>query len=381
MRILHTSDWHLGRTFHGTSLHDLAGRVLDELIDLVTTEKIDVVLVSGDVYDQAQPRPETVRLLDSVFTRLTALGTQVIAISGNHDSAVRLGFGSSMLAASGLHLVTSPEQVGTPIEIEKDGARVGFYGIPYLEPRPTAELWGTEASHTAVLTEAMHRIQENAQGQDYAATVVLSHCFATGGEGSDSERDISVGGAISAPASIFSRATYTALGHLHGKQKITESVRYSGSLLAYSFSEKNHRKGAWIIDLDAQGKADTTEYHWKNHLALATLRGPLAEILSEDYQDRYRNAFLSITLTDPERPAQALEQLRAAYDNVHELYFEPVGVADRPTHSYRRTSTAQSPEAICDSFFTHVRDRALNEEEKTFLRSILEEVRLTGASA
>lgn len=381
MRILHTSDWHLGRTFHGTSLHTTAEKVLDELIDLVNEQDIDVVLISGDVYDQAQPRPETVQLLDRVFTRLISAGTQVVAISGNHDSAVRLGFGSSMLANAGLHLITSIEQVGSPVVLDKDGVRVGFYGIPYLEPRPTAAAWGTEASHTAVLTEAMRRIQNHAQEQNYTATIALAHCFATGGEGSDSERDISVGGAISAPASLFSPMTYTALGHLHGKQTITDTVRYSGSLLAYSFSEKHHRKGAWIIDLDPQGQATITEYHWKTHLTLATLKGTLEDILSEENRNRYKDAFLSITLTDPERPAKALDHLKAAFENVHELYFSPEGAAEKPTHTYRRSATTQSTEEICDAFFNHVRERHLNDEERTYLRSILEEVRVKGASA
>lgn len=381
MRILHTSDWHLGRSFHGTSLHSLTESLLGELIELVEQESIDVVLISGDVYDQAQPRPETVQLLDRTLTALTQLGTRVIAISGNHDSAARLGFASSLLRAAGVHLVTSQTQVGTPVLCEKDGVTVAFYGIPYLEPRPIAERWAVEASHQGVLSEAMARIDQDAATRQIDATIVLAHCFAQGSAGSESERDISVGGVQTAPASIFETVSYTALGHLHGRQKVTETVRYSGSLLAYSFSEQNHRKGAWILDVAPGGELTITEHTWKNKLQLKTLTGTLAELTAPEVTQAYSQAFVSITLTDPERPARALDTLKAHYQHVHELFFAPATDSPRTEHTYRRSRSQTSTAELCSSFYQHVRGRALTEPESTYLLDVIEEARVAQESA
>lgn len=380
MRILHTSDWHLGRTFHGTSLHSYAEQLLDELVTLVQEQGIDVVLISGDVYDQAQPRTETVQLFDRTLTRLVQAGAQVVATSGNHDSAIRLGFGSSLLSVAGVHLVTSQTQVGQPVLLSAGGVEVAFYGIPYLEPRPIAARWGTEASHASVLAEAMRRVEEDAATRQVAATVVLAHCFATGSEPSESERDISVGGVQQVPVSTFAAASYTALGHLHGRQKVADTVRYSGSLLAYSFSEQNHRKGAWIIDVAPDGAIEVNEHTWQTHLVLKTLKGTLDEVLAESTVAAYGRAFVSITLTDAERPAAALDRLKAHYEHVQELFFAPEGAERSQEHSYRRTRESQSVQAICESFYEHVRGRALNEAEATYLTDVLDQARTRGAS-
>ncbi|WP_237224347.1 exonuclease SbcCD subunit D [Rothia nasisuis] len=381
MRILHTSDWHLGRTFHGTSLHSTAEQVLDELVELVISESVDVVLISGDIYDQAQPRTETVQLLSRTLERLVQAGAAVVAISGNHDSAIRLGFASSLLEVAGVHLVTSQTQVGTPVLLDKDGVQVAFYGIPYLEPRPTADRWGVGASHTEVLTEAMARVDRDAAERQVDATVVLAHCFATGAEPSESERDISVGGVQHVPVSVFSSATYTALGHLHGRQAPIETVRYSGSLLAYSFSEQNHRKGAWLVDIEAGGATTVREHTWETHLVLKTLKGTLDEILMPQTVDQFGSAFVSITLTDTVRPAQALERLKARYENLQELFFAPEGAESRPRHSYRRSRSTAGAAQLCASFYEHVRGRPLSEPETVYLAGVIEEARTNGEQA
>lgn len=379
MRILHTSDWHLGRTFHGVSLHDTMADLLDEMVQLVGVEGVDVVLISGDVYDQAQPRTETVRLFSKTLSSLVDAGAQVIATSGNHDSAVRLGFASDLLAHSGVHLVTSQTQVGRPILLPIEGGEVAFYGIPYLEPRPLAAHWNIDINHSSVLTEAMRRVTENVAEVKPLATVVLAHCFATGADPSDSERDISVGGALSVPASLFEAADYTALGHLHGRQRVTDTVRYSGSLLPYSFSEQNHRKGAWIIDIDEQGTVSVQEYTWRTCLTVKKLRGTFEDITGGSYE-AYRSAFVSITLTDAVRPARALEQLKEHFDHVLELFFEPQGIQHTELHSYRRTREARTTFDVCQSFYQHVRGRSLDEDETAYLTEVTELARLAGAS-
>lgn len=382
MRILHTSDWHLGRTFHGTSLHDTTETLLKELVELVKQEKIDVVLISGDVYDQAQPRTETVRLLDTTLQELAEAGATVVATSGNHDSAVRLGFASGLLAKAGVHLVTSQTQVGTPVLLSLgESGSLAIYGIPYLEPRPIAARWGTEPTHTGVLTEAMRRIRTDMETTQPTASIVLAHCFATGAEPSDSERDITVGGTASVPASLFDGATYTALGHLHGRQTITDTVRYSGSLLAYSFSEQNHTKGAWIIDLADDGTATVRPHTWATRVTVKKLRGELATLLADPALTELEDAFLSITLTDAQRPTRALDRLKERFTRVQELYFDPQGATPTTQHTYRRTGTARTTLETCTDFYSHVRGRDLTDPEQALIASVLEHIRTTGATA
>ena len=343
MKILHTSDWHLGRTFHGTSLHDVSERFIDELIATVAEENIDAVLISGDVYDNATPSTETIQLLNRALTGLVAAGAQVIFSSGNHDSPRRLGFGAELFATAGVHIMTRCEQAWQhPVILTKDGVRVGVYAIPYLNPRYHGPILGAEPTHAGVLGAVTERIRENIAelrkegGLDYS--IVLAHAFITrapaareqedtGGEQtaltepdrSDSERDISIGGVEAAPASLFDGIDYTALGHLHGRQRVSDTIRYSGSPLAFSFSEENHVKGAWVLTLtrDAGGvSASIDPINWDTTLHLKTLCGTLTELLNNPAFEPYEDAFCRIYLEQENRPLNPVEQLRKRFPHI-----------------------------------------------------------------
>ncbi len=258
MRILHTSDWHLGRSFHGEDLLAVQAAYVDHLIDTVETEAVDLVVVSGDIYDRALPPVDAVALADDAFTRLAASRARVVATSGNHDSARRLGFSSRLVDAAGVHLRTDAGRADEPVLLEDEHGPVAVYGIPYLEPDVLHREWDLPArSHHAALAEAMRRIRADlATRPSGTRSVVLAHAFVVGGLPSESERDIAVGGISVVPLELFDGIDYTALGHLHGRATLTDSVRYSGSPVAYSFSEADHVKGSWLVDLDAGGLAD-----------------------------------------------------------------------------------------------------------------------------
>ncbi|MGK5643127.1 metallophosphoesterase family protein, partial [Streptomyces sp. URMC 126] len=255
MRLLHTSDWHLGRSFHRVGLLDAQRAFLAHLVDTVREREVDAVLVAGDVYDRAVPPLAAVELFDEALHRLAGTGVPVVMISGNHDSARRLGVGAGLLGRAGVHLRTDPADCGTPVVLSDAHGDVAFYGLPYLEPalvRTALDARG--AGHVAVLEAAMDRVRADLAGRPAGTrSVVLAHAFVAGGAASDSERDITVGGVAAVPPEIFDGVDYAALGHLHGCQTITERVRYSGSPLAYSFSEAGHRKTMWLIDLAADG--------------------------------------------------------------------------------------------------------------------------------
>ncbi|MDQ1537339.1 MAG: repair protein SbcD/Mre11, partial [Actinomycetota bacterium] len=219
-------------------LLDAQAHYLDHLVEVVRSEGVDAVLVSGDVYDRALPSPETVGLLSDAVTRLIDAGAAVVLSSGNHDSAIRLGFASELLSRAGLHIRTSLASVGLPVLI----GDAAIYPLPYLEPSVAADRIGAgEHTHASVLRAAMDRVRIDA-GTRNSPSVVMAHAFVTGGATSDSERDISVGGVSAVPPDVFVSADYVALGHLHGPQGVSETVRYSGSPIALSFSEANHHK-------------------------------------------------------------------------------------------------------------------------------------------
>ncbi len=261
MRILHTSDWHLGRSFHGVDLTDAQGQFVEHLLETVRAEQVDVVLVSGDVYDRALPPVRAVELADETFSRLASSGVRTVVTSGNHDSPVRLGNNARLADRAGVHFRTRWQEVDVPVTIEDREGPVHFYGIPYLEPDAVRMAWSLGSrTHEAALAAAMERIHTDLDARG-GRSVVMAHAFVAGSPEaadsmtSDSERDISVGGLAIAPTHLFTRPDYVALGHLHGAAQLTESVRYSGAPLAYSFSEAGHTKGSWLAEIDAPRSA------------------------------------------------------------------------------------------------------------------------------
>jgi DNA repair protein SbcD/Mre11 len=364
---------------------------VDQLVTAVRRDKVDVVLIAGDVYDRALPGVDVVHLLDDALVRLTAAGAKVFLTSGNHDSAIRLGFASRLLERGGVHLRTRVEELHHPLLLPlgtdaagKD-AVLALYGIPWLEPRLVAEQLGVEtASHFEVTRAATGLIREDIARREASATVhsvVLAHTFASGGISSDSERDLSIGGVGAVPLDLFDGFTYTALGHLHGRQELSDRVRYSGSPLAYSFSESTHRKGAWLVDLGPDGVTSVKDVAWEAPRTLAVLRGTLGELLEEPGHAWAETAYCQVTLTDAQRPVRAMERLRARFPDTLVLAFDPQGGNDAAQASYSsRLADAPDDLAVCCGFLEHVRGRSADQDEQAALAAALENVRLLEAS-
>ena len=381
MKILHTSDWHLGRTLHKVDLHEHQAVFLDWLVDLVEAEQVDVVVIPGDVYDRAVPAVSSVTLLDRALARLADTGATVVLTSGNHDSPERLGFGRSLMRG-GIHLLTDVPGIEHPVTVEDEHGEVLFFGLPYLEPdRARTELVavGEEPlarSHEAVTRAALDRVRERAADHPGARTVVLAHTFVSGGEASDSERDLTVGGVDSVPAGVLGGIDYLALGHLHGCQDLTRSVGapawYSGSPLAFSFSERHHRKSVLLVELGAPGTAaQVRRIDTPVPRRLTELRGTLEEILAR--RDEHAGDWLKAVVTDPARPAHLQEQLREAYHHLLLTEYAPEGREAREgTPVVRRE---QNPLEVMDEFLAHVTGGAPTEAEHDVLERAYSAVR------
>jgi exonuclease SbcD len=350
MRLLHTSDWHLGRSFHREDLLAAQAAFLDHLVATVRSERIECVVVSGDVYDRALPPVDAVRLFNDALRRLVGARARVVLIAGNHDSAHRLGFAADLIDAAGVHLRTDPAGVGSPVLV----GDVAVYGIPYLEPELVRAPWELAArTHEAALTEAMARVRADLATRPGTPSVVLAHAFVTGGEASDSERDISVGGSSHVPASVFDGVGYAALGHLHGRQRITDRVRYSGSPLAYSFSETHQVKGSWLVDLTAADlRCEFVEAPVPRRLG--RLRDTLDNLLTGGSYERYADHWLQITLTDAERPAAAMERLRRRFPHALVLLFDPQGGPEAPEQRWSERIAGRGDLDIAHDFVAEV---------------------------
>jgi exonuclease SbcD len=328
MRILHTSDWHLGRSFHREGLLGHQGVFMDHLLEVVEKELVDVVVVSGDIYDRALPQVDAVRLADETFARLASSRASVVVTSGNHDSAQRLGFGSRLIDAAGVFIRTDARTVGTPVLLEDEHGPVAFHGLPYLDPTAMMAPWALRGrSHEIVLREAMRRVRADLATRARTRSVVMAHAFVAGAQPSESERDISVGGVSRVPTGLFDDIDYVALGHLHGRHTLEEHIRYSGSPLAYSFGEADHVKGSWLVDLGPKGVASAHFVKAPVPRSLARLTGELETLLTDPDLAAHERDWVQVTLTDQLRPVQAMERLRRRFEHTLVLAFAPSGAA------------------------------------------------------
>lgn len=379
MRILHTSDWHLGRSFHRVSLLDAQAAFLDHLVATVRDRDVDVVLVAGDVYDRAVPPLTAVELFDRALHRLAEAGVPTVMISGNHDSARRLGVGAGLIERAGIHLRTDPAGCATPVLLSDARGEVAFYGLPYLEPALVKdEFKASKAGHEAVLGAAMERVRADLAGRAPGTrSVVLAHAFVAGGDPSDSERDITVGGVAAVPAGIFAGVDYVALGHLHGSQALTERVRYAGSPLAYSFSETTHRKTMWLVELGPDGEIEAERIDCPVPRALARIRGRLDALLDDPALARHEECWVEATLTDPVRPAEPMARLAERFPYTLSLVFDPERAGDDPLASYAQRLAGRTDQQIAEDFVAHVRGGAgPDERERTVLRDAFDDVRV-----
>jgi DNA repair protein SbcD/Mre11 len=374
MRLLHTSDWHVGRTFHGTDLLSDQEAVLSGLADIVSDERIDAVVVSGDIYDRAVPSAEAVQMCARVLAYIRDAGAQLVVTPGNHDSAPRLGAFGEFAAAGGLHLRTRIPDIDRPVVLYDDHGEVLVYGIPYLEPEVARQAMGiTERGHTGVLNEAMRRIRVDLQARQ-ARSVVMAHAFVTGGEPCDSERPIAVGGVEQVPGSTFDGVNYVALGHLHGAQQVADNLRYSGSPLAYSFSEARQHKSVWLVDIDKDGLSDVERRSLPVPRPLATIAGKLQDLLTDPRHDDVIDHYLSVTVTDQVRPVDSLRRLQERFKYAVHMEWQPEGGKQGDALRYSEAVRGRTDEEVACCFVDDVRGSTPSGREQGWLTDAIETV-------
>lgn len=378
LKFLHTSDWHIGRQFHNVSLLEDQRHVLAQIIDIAAEQKVDALIIAGDIYDRSVPPASAVELLDKVLHRLCHdLAIPVILISGNHDSAERLSFGARQLQQSGLHIVGSLDKSPAPIVLKDEHGEVAFYGIPYVEPAQVRQVFECDASShddaMAVLCENIH--SQHAVNQHIERVVAISHCFIDGGEESESERPLSVGGADRVSPKHFNSFNYTALGHLHAPQyKGEEFIRYSGSILKYSFSEEKQKKSVTIVEMDAQGKCSQQLIPLIPLRDMRSIDGELASILEMGKTDPNADDYILVRLQDKHAILDVMGQLREVYPNV--LHLERPGLmAESASHTANRERLKKGEMNLFEDFYKEVQGEALTAEQRKLMEALIDDAR------
>jgi exonuclease SbcD len=370
MRFLHTSDWHLGRALHGEPMLEHQRTFLRWLVDTAVEGRVDAVLVAGDVYDRAVPPTDAVALLDEALAGFAAAAVDVVLTSGNHDSAIRLGFGRSLAAHAGVHLRTDLSALREPIVLDD----LAIYGIPYLLPDAVMADLDADRSHASVLKAAVARVTDDAAQRGIEKIVVLAHAFVTGGAESESERDIRVGGIGDVPASVFRGVTYAALGHLHGAQQVAANARYAGSPLPFSFSERNHRKSVALVEVGDDGTVSVDLIPTPVTRPMAEVRGRLGDLLAAA-DGPPADAWVRAVLTDRSRPTAPMERLRERWPHTLVLDFqpdvEPVSAAD----DLARMRQHSDPVEVCSLFVEWVDSTLPDRRQRDELTAAVEAAR------
>ncbi|PQJ47337.1 exonuclease sbcCD subunit D [Vibrio campbellii] len=374
MKFIHTSDWHLGRQFHNVSLLDDQQAVLDQLIQYIENNPVDAVVVAGDIYDRSVPPTIAIELLNKVVKRICGeLNTPMILISGNHDGAERLGFGSEQMKNAGLHIISNFEDMLTPVVIETQSAgQVAFYGMPYNDPEQVRFAYQEPVStHDQAHKLLAEKITE--QFQPEHRNVLVSHCFVDGAIESESERPLSIGGSDRVSHEHFLNFDYVALGHLHQPQKKGEEyIRYSGSLMKYSFGEQNQKKGFTLVELDQNGFVSAEHINLAAPHEMRIVEGELEQVIEQGKTDPKNEDYLLVRLMDKHAILNPMEKLRTVYPNV--LHLEKPGMLIGVEQEMAQAKLARSEIDMFRDFFSEAQDGQLSQEQDQAISDIIKQL-------
>lgn len=407
MRFLHTADWHLGRIFYGQYLTDDQAYVLEhQFFTILKEEKIDGILLAGDVFDRAVPPIEAIELWDSIITRLAMdYKVPLFVVSGNHDGAERLEVGRSMLSESGIHIWGSPHHALQPFEFEGAGGRVAICPMPFSEPRRIGDALGLSSNEsksvdTDIVEDTLfsyvddkdqeavalnlHNYDQMYQAwSDYLykqvpkrmRSIAISHAFVMGGEVGGSERTLSVGGSEQVNPRVFKDFHYTALGHLHGPQRMgADQIRYSGSPLKYSFDEHGQKKSFTIIDMDTKGSVDISTIPVEAKRDVVILEGYFEDLLNnKELQAKHKDDYVQARLLDTMPIMDGMARLRQVYPRC--MTIELVGRVATPVAVMGDVVFKELNERqLFNQFAENVWKKPLTEEEQSYIDSVWDRI-------
>jgi exonuclease SbcD len=357
MRLLHTSDWHIGKRFEEIDLIPQQAEFCDWLVDFVRQEQIEAVLLAGDIFDRALPKGDAIDLVDDVFNRLSDAGATIVAISGNHDSAASLNLGSRFMSGAGLIVRTERQtltDIGAPVTIygKSKGDSVEVLPLPYIDPQRVDLPDNTPRQHDAALELVLNHHKKSLT--DVSKTIVMSHSFVSGGLESDSERPLTIGGTGMIPTSLFADFGYVALGHLHRPQSVgSDKIFYSGSPMAYSFSEQ-HPKSIRVIEIGDNITSMTADVRVGRRVI--TLKDSLDNLLKLSEYEQHKDSFLRARLTDTSLQLGVAERLRKRFPHIISVEQPALTQQGQLTLDDIRNTARMSPEKIVHRYIEETFD-------------------------
>ena len=395
MKIIHTGDWHIGKIVNEFSMIDDQRYILNELIKLINLEKPDVLIIAGDIYDRSIPPVEAVDLLNEVFSKILIDNkVKIIAISGNHDSGERVSFGSKILEKEGLYIQGIIEDEIKSIRIDDEEGNVNFYMIPYVDPAILRRKFNNPEirNHNDAMKELINRIKPSLNEGE--RNIVVTHGYVTYKrkdamdkdvenlyelaelEVSDSERPLSIGGTDLIDSDNFDCFDYVALGHLHGRQKVgREEIRYSGSLMKYSFSEINHKKGVVIIEIDGNKNINIRQEELSPKRNMRIIKGPLDELIKAGLEDcSNREDYIQAILTDEGEIIDPIGKLRSAYPNIMILKREEKKNIGTSLTAASKGYKSKSELELFEEYYDRLGSGEFTEEKKEVIRNVINEV-------
>lgn len=373
MKLLHLSDLHLGKRVNDYSMIEDQEYIIRQILEITDKEKPDAVIIAGDVYDKAVPSAEAVVLLDYFLTALAARKLQVYIISGNHDSADRMGFGSKLMESSGIHLAKAYDGNVAPIEYRDMHGTVNIYMLPFIKPVIVRGIFPEECieSYTDAVRVAINHMDIDESDRN----VLITHQFVTGASRSDSE-EISVGGSDNVDASVFEAFDYVALGHIHGPQNVgSRKVRYCGTPLKYSFSEVNHHKSVTIVELESKGEMNIRTKELIPKHDMIELKGTYLELTDRNNYEKYdREAYIRIILTDEEEEPEAMSKLRLIYPNIMNLLYDNKRTRGMGI-TYDDIQTKQgNPIDIFSELYEKQNSSPMSEVQTEYMKELIEQI-------
>ncbi|OIN03130.1 hypothetical protein BFR57_10600 [Idiomarina sp. MD25a] len=375
MKILHTSDWHLGRLFHQQSLLEQQLELLQQLVNVIDEYAVDAVIIAGDIYDRSVPPSAAVKAF-SDFVEQVAVKRQctIVAISGNHDGAERLGFAHSLLKQAKLHLITDLPQSVEPVVLSDADADVYLWCVPFHDPLQVSHWFGSDCKNFNTAHQMIvDRI--NAQRNSQYRNIIVSHCYLDGASESESERPLSIGGADRVDWQMFADFDYAALGHLHQPQyKGLEHIRYSGSLMKYSFSEVNQSKSVTLIDINNQGVQNIEQVALKPSQDMRVLKGELADLIEQAKHDPHSNDFIQAILTDKQAILHPMAKLRAYYPNLMQLRKAQFEHEQRSPAAHSQEQLKKADCELIQDFFSEVHGEPLTEDQKNAISQVIQQI-------
>ena len=393
MKIIHTSDWHIGKIVNEFSMIDDQKYILKELLELIDKEQPTALIIAGDIYDRSIPPVEAVELLNDTLSALIIdKNVKVLAISGNHDSGERLNFGNKLLEKCGLYISGRDEEIYRHVVIEENNQKVNFYLVPYKDPALTKKLFDNKEikSHNDAMKATLNLIKESLNKDEI--NILVGHGYMTTKREealecedkykeadldiSESERPLSIGGTDLIDANLFEDFDYVALGHLHGRQKVgREEMRYSGTLLKYSFSEVNHKKGVTIVDVKKDKSIDINLKELNPLRDLRVIKGNLEELIEEGRNvELGKEDYIQAILTDDGELINPMEKLRAVYPNTMLITRERKRKNNKDNTSAKGEYKSKSKLDLFKEFYNDLGEGEYTSEKESVLIQTIETV-------